>query len=627
MPSVETRSARTLKTLAVVGFDALVLPLALYLAFVLRLGDLWPAERLANALPLWALLQITALVLAFAAGIPSTKISTLDGRGYGKLAAITIALGVIGTAANLIMSMGVPRTVPAIFGLIYFCLLFVGRLLVDELVARARGSGGRRQRVAIYGAGSAGIQLQSAFRQSPEISVVAFADDDPKMQGVIIGGVRVSAPQRLRELAKRGKLDRILIAIPSAPRNRQAEIADDLADLPCPVQMLPGYVDLLISGSVVSGARPVNSTDLLGRSEVDLNIPEIRAAFAGTVAMVTGAGGSIGSELCRQLLSCGLKRLVLFEQSEYALFSIDRELKALADARGVELVAVLGSIRDAERVTETMRRHGVRTILHAAAYKHVPLVEANVLEGVLNNVFGTRTLAEAAREAGIDRFILVSTDKAVRPTNVMGGTKRMAEIVIQDLQKRAPDTKFAMVRFGNVLESSGSVVPIFREQIASGGPVTVTHPEMTRYFMTVPEAARLVLLAGSYAEGGEVYVLDMGQPIKIADMARRMIELSGHSVRDADTPDGDIEIVFTGPRPGEKLFEELLIGDNTLPTPHAKIQRALEDCPTQLEVASALQELQSAVASESVEAARAVLTRYAMVQPEDATKMPVSAAE
>lgn len=587
---------------------------------------MWHSDWLDTTILLWALLQGSALVLTVSLRIPSMKISALDQRDYARIALLALALVVIGTLANLAANQWVPRTVPAIFGLLYFLLLFVGRITASELRANQRAVHPNQIRVAIYGAGSAGIQLNSAFRQSNEIKVVAFVDDNPNLQGIIVGGVKVGPPSQLSALAEQGRINRVLVAMPSAPQARRTEIMENLRELPCEVQMLPGYVDLLTNGGLVSGERSVTAADLLGRSEVDLDIPEIHAAFCGTVAMVTGAGGSIGSELCRQLIELQPRRVVLFDSSEFALFSIERELQPVAERYGIELCPVLGSVGDAARVAQTIAKHNVRTILHAAAYKHVPLVEANVLEGVQNNIFGTRILAEAARKGGVERFILVSTDKAVRPANIMGGTKRMAEIVIQDLQKRSPEIKFAMVRFGNVLGSSGSVVPIFREQIASGGPVTVTHPEMTRFFMTVPEAARLVLLAGSYAEGGEVYVLDMGQPVRIADMARRMIELSGLTVRDAHALEGDIEIVFTGIRPGEKLYEELLIGDNTLPTPHPKIKRAQEDCPTQIEVAGALQDLHGSVLANAPETARAVLTRYAMVQPGYVSPIPTKVA-
>ncbi len=357
--------------------------------------------------------------------------------------------------------------------------------------------------------------------------------------------------------------------------------------------MLPSYVDLISGRS--AEMKTVSPDALLGCDKVALDVPDIAKAYAGRVVMVTGAGGSIGAELCRQILDCGPARIVLFEQSEFALYNIDLELCAKAEATRIGVVARLGSVTNPLRVAAVMREEAVEIVLHAAAYKHVPLVEKNELEGARNNVLGTQIVAAAAQAAGVERFILVSTDKAVRPTNIMGATKRMAEMVVQDLALRSNGTRYSMVRFGNVLGSSGSVLPLFQDQIRMGGPVTVTHPEVTRYFMTIPEAARLVLLAGAYSTGGDLFVLDMGQPVRILDIARRMIELSGGRVRDESNPDG-IEIQITGLRPGEKLYEELLIDPaNMIVTPHAKILRASEAGLSQIEVAGMLREIRSAI--------------------------------
>mgnify|MGYP000324285403 CR=1 FL=1 len=342
------------------------------------------------------------------------------------------------------------------------------------------------------------------------------------------------------------------------------------------VQVLPSYVDLMSGKGLADSLRTVAPDQLLGRDKVDLDTPEIAKTYAGRVVMVTGAGGSIGSELCRQLLNCNPARIVLFEQGEFQLYSIDQELQPEAKATGIPIVSRLGSVTNKARVAGVIAEEGVEIVLHAAAYKHVPLVEENELEGARNNVLGTQVVAEAAAEAKLERFILVSTDKAVRPTNIMGATKRMAELVVQDVQTRNAATKFAMVRFGNVLGSSGSVLPLFQKQIARGGPVTVTHKDVTRFFMTIPEAARLVLLAGAYAMGGDVFVLDMGEPQKIIDIARRMITLSGRQAKDSATGEGDIEIKVTGLRPGEKLYEELLIGDDVTGTEHERIMTANE---------------------------------------------------
>ncbi len=365
-----------------------------------------------------------------------------------------------------------------------------------------------------------------------------------------------------------------------------------------------GYTEISSGKARPNSVRPVSPEDLLGRNSVNLDLPDIAAAFAERSVLISGAGGSIGSELCRQVVSCGPRRIVLFELCEFALYSIDREIRPFAEQAGIEVASVLGSICDRARVKSVMLAHGVEIVLHAAAYKHVPLVEGNEIEGVKNNVFGTKVLAEVARDLRIDRFIMISTDKAVRPTNVMGATKRLAEMVVQQMQTRTRTTKFAIVRFGNVLGSSGSVIPLFSRQIAAGGPVTVTHPDVTRYFMTIPEAAGLVLLAGAYAQGGDLFVLDMGKPVKIMDLARRMIELSGLTVSDAGNPDGDIEISVIGLRPGEKLFEELLIDGVVLPTPHAKILRIEETCRSKIELARILGHMRSAIKVNSPDAIR-----------------------
>lgn len=358
----------------------------------------------------------------------------------------------------------------------------------------------------------------------------------------------------------------------------------------------------------MSDLRTVTPDALLGRDKVDLDIPDVAKAYAGRVVMITGAGGSIGSELCRQLIGTSPARIVLFERSELALYHIDRELRPIAQAAGIGVTARLGSVTDARRVTEVLQETGTEIVLHAAAYKHVPLVEENELEGVRNNVFGTQVVAEAAQVAGVERFILISTDKAVRPTNIMGATKRMAELVVQDLQTRSTYTKFSMVRFGNVLGSSSSVLPLFKQQIRRGGPVTVTDPDVTRFFMTIPEAARLVLLAGAYASGGDVFVLDMGKPVKILDIARRIIELSGRTVRENGI--GDISIEMIGMRPGEKLHEELLIDDDSLcATPHEKILRAEEVMLSEIEIVATLRDLRDVLEQGNVKQLRLLLQK------------------
>jgi len=602
---------RSMKISVVLALDSAAVLAAVLLASMLRLGDPWPEEILVGALPFAGTMLGLGLVAALAIGVPQIKLSALDLHAIGKIGLFTVILTIAGTALNAALTLGAPLSVPPIFGGLLFCLAIGWRLALHRLLCVLRDRSQHCIPVAVYGAGAAGMQLVSALNQSGEYTIVALVDDNPALRGVMISGHRVRSPATLESLARTGRIARILLAMPSVPKTVQRGIVRRLEGLPCEVQALPAYADIINNGGLATSLKPVSSDDLLGRDKVDLDIPEIVRAYRGKTVMITGAGGSIGSELCRQVLTCGARRIVLFERSEFALYSIDRELRPVAETMGVEVAAVLGSVTDQSRVERTLAAHGVEIVLHAAAYKHVPLVEANELEGVRNNVFGTQIVAEAARDAGVDRFILISTDKAVRPTNVMGATKRLAEMVIQDLQKRSAGTRFAMVRFGNVLGSSGSVIPLFQSQIAAGGPITLTHPDVTRFFMTMPEAARLVLLAGSFATGGDVFVLHMGKPVKIRDLALRMIELSGLTLRDAVNPDGDIAIEVTGLRPGEKLYEELLIGDNALlETPHPKILRAEEFCPSQLEIASILHELRTALQTGSADAARRQIERW-----------------
>lgn len=584
--------SRRQKRLILLVLDTCLVPVALYLAYGLRFGMVVPLEPTMAAWPLLLCLTFAAPVIALAFRLPWIKLAALDGSATVRLALAAASLGAIAMVVSYMLAIDGPRSVPIIFA----ALMFSGMLGARYLALALMSTPWRDQQgvpVAIYGAGVAGIQLASALRKSREVRPVVFVDDNPSLHGLIIAGLKVQPSEALRADIERHDIRRVLLAMPSQTEARQNAIAEQLRALNVEVQALPSYVDL-ISGKG-GELKTVEPDALLGRDKVDLDIPEIAKTYAGRVIMVTGAGGSIGSELCRQLLDCRPAGIVLFEQSEFALYEIDRELRPRAAEMGIAITTRLGSVTNAPRVKAVLHDEGVDIVLHAAAYKHVPIVEDNEIEGARNNVVGTQTVAEAARAAGVERFILVSTDKAVRPTNIMGATKRMAELVIQDMQTRSEDTRFAMVRFGNVLGSSGSVLPLFQRQIATGGPVTVTHQDVTRFFMTIPEAARLVLLAGAYATGGDVFVLDMGQPMKIMDIARRMIELSGARVKEHGGPDG-IEIKVTGLRPGEKLYEELLIDDDSLiGTPHSKILRAQEERLSQIEVAAMLKDLRRAV--------------------------------
>ena len=434
-------------------------------------------------------------------------------------------------------------------------------------------------RVVIYGAGEAGVNLATTISGRGKFSLVGFVDDSPALQGAVINGLEVHSPRSLPALINEFDVSRVLLALPSIRRRRRQQIINQLEKLPVHVQTMPDFNDLISGKARVDDIREVDIADLLGRDVVP-PVPELLdACIAGKSVMVTGAGGSIGSELCAQIVRLGAKKLILLELSEVSLYRIDQQLCEIVEHESldVQIVPLIGSVHHKNRVKEVLTAYSVDTVYHAAAYKHVPLVEHNMIEGIHNNVFGTLHTAEAALEAGVDSFVLISTDKAVKPTNVMGATKRFAELALQGLSQQSAGTVFSIVRFGNVLESSGSVVPLFREQIRNGGPVTVTHPDIYRYFMTIPEAASLVLQAGSMAKGADVFVLDMGQPVRISDLAEKMIHLMGLTVRDEDNPEGEIEIQYTGLRPAEKLFEELLIGDNVSGTEHRRIMRAEED--------------------------------------------------
>jgi FlaA1/EpsC-like NDP-sugar epimerase len=431
----------------------------------------------------------------------------------------------------------------------------------------------------IFGAGGAGVQTAYALTVAGQYVLMGFVDEDPAKIGRSINGLQVYSPEQVPLVVARQGVTDILLALPSVSRQRRNAIIENLRALPVHIRTLPGMADLASGRVTVQDFRELDVEDLLGRDPVPPDAALLARNLAGKTVLVTGAGGSIGSELCRQIVRERPRQLLLLDHSEFALYTIHQELQALSPGQEVELVPLLGSVTHETRLQEICLHYKPHTVYHAAAYKHVPMVESNPAEGIYNNVFGTLNMARVAQKSGVASFVLISTDKAVRPTNVMGASKRMAELVLQALatQSGADGTCFGMVRFGNVLGSSGSVVPLFRKQLAAGGPLTVTHPEVTRYFMTIPEAAQLVLQAGAMATGGDVFVLDMGEPVKIIDLARRMVELSGMSVRDKDRPDGDIEIVITGLRPGEKLYEELLIGDNPAPTAHLRIMKAHED--------------------------------------------------
>ena len=528
---------------------------------------------------------------------------TLIVVGLQSTLVVTAIVMAIGAFAGI---MSAPIRVGIVFWAFSLILVVGGRLAARMFLSRRNAN---REAVIIYGAGSGGAQLVSALVSGDDYLPVAIVDDKAELHGKRIHGLRVHSPERLEQLVTERGATGVLLAIPSASRRHRRQVLQRLSEFPVHVQTMPEIRDIVSGKASLDDIREVDVEDLLGRNPVPPNPELMVACIKGKVVMVTGAGGSIGSELCYQILKLAPERLVLFELSEAALYSVERKIRRHAQKKGIDcdIVALLGSVHHEHRVREVINAFEVKTVYHAAAYKHVPIVEHNVFEGIHNNVFGTLYTARAAIDGGAESFVLISTDKAVNPSNVMGATKRFAELVLQALNSQSNATKLSMVRFGNVLESSGSVVPLFKEQIRKGGPVTVTHRDIIRYFMTIPEAAQLVIQAGSMATGGDVFVLDMGKPVKILDLAKRMINLMGMTVRDAEHPEGDIEIEFVGLRPAEKLYEELLIGSNVAGTGHPRIMRADEDCLTMDVVTDLLDQLRQASRDLDYEQARKVL--------------------
>lgn len=586
--------------------DVFLVWVALWLAFVVRLGF----DEINNFFRAHLWLFLSAPVVAIPMFVRFGMYRAVM-RYFGNDALIAIVKAV--TLSALVLALVVylysnheavvPRSI--VFNYWWLSLIMIGGLrlgmrqyflgdwftAVQYIPFASRGDS--LPKVAIYGAGAAGNQLVAALRMGRLMRPVAFIDDDSSIAGRVISGLQVYKPKYIKQMIDETGAEDLLLAIPSSSRARRREILGFLEGFPLHVRSVPGFMDLASGRVKVDDIQEVDVADLLGRDAVPAQEELLERCIKGRVVLVTGAGGSIGSELCRQILSSSPKTLLLFEHSEFNLYSIlsELELRVTRESLRVNLLPILGSVRNQDKLLDVMRGWHVDTVYHAAAYKHVPMVEHNIAEGVLNNVIGTLNTAQAALQSGVENFVLISTDKAVRPTNVMGSTKRLAELVLQALSSelapvlfndasnvsRVNKTRFTMVRFGNVLGSSGSVIPLFHKQIKSGGPLTVTHPKITRYFMTIPEAAQLVVQAGSMGQGGDVFVLDMGEPVKIVELAEKMIHLSGLSIRSDKNPHGDIAVEFTGLRPGEKLYEELLIGDNVESTRHPMIMRANED--------------------------------------------------
>jgi FlaA1/EpsC-like NDP-sugar epimerase len=598
--------ARPLKQAILVVLDSLLIVGAIWGSLALRLGEPWPDEFVR----LWWLTPVAIL-----ASVPMLWLLGLY-REVTRYSAPSLLKQVVqGTAVSTLLlalvmywvgEPSAPRSLPVLYFLVAAPLILGLRWSIREVLTRVTRQ--TSEPVVIYGGGVAGTRLLNALGSMGRYRPIAVVDDNPKRHRTRIGGVPIIAPTAIPSLVEKRGVRLVLLAIPSLTPQRRRAILERLLEIPVAVRSVPPLQELLSERASYNDLREIVIEDLLGRETVSPDRELLGQAVAGHNVLITGAGGSIGSELSRQCVAHGARRVVLFERSEHALFTIEQELRASANDRGCQLVAVLGDVLDRSRVEQACRAFAIETVFHAAAFKHVPLVERNVTEGIANNTLGTRSAAEAAEAAGVHRFVLISTDKAVRPTNVMGASKRLAELVLQAFARRGSKTLFTMVRFGNVLGSSGSVVPIFRRQIAKGGPVTVTHPDVIRYFMTIPEAAQLVMQVAGLAQGGEVYLLDMGEPVRITDLAKRMIRLAGKSFRSPGSADG-IEIKFTGLRPGEKLLEELLIDSTADPTPHRAIFRAREPSVAWTDLAALLAPMAEACAQGDTNAVRELLAK------------------
>jgi len=600
---------RSAKRLVVVALDIFLALLATWISYTLRLdqphwpsGAQWWVYFLAPVLsiPIFVRFGLYRAIFRYTgqAALQATGLAVLL---YGGLLSVIL----LWTQWPM-----VPRSLGVLQPLVFLFLVGASRAVARFWLADLGRVGAQMDgRLLIYGAGAAGVQTAAALHLSPQYALIGFVDDDATKIGRSVNGVPVIGPTEITAVVASQGVTDILLALPSVSRDRRNAILESLRHLPVHVRTLPGLSDLASGRVTIQDFRELDVEDLLGRDPVPPDIALLAKNLTDKVVLVTGAGGSIGGELTRQILLQRPRQLLLFDHNEFGLYAIHQELLDVCAALGLrlDLVPLLGSVANPDRLAAVCATYRPYTVYHAAAYKHVPMVEDNPGEGILNNVFGTLNMAQAALASGVAHFVLVSTDKAVRPTNVMGASKRMAELVLQAMAAGMPRTCFCMVRFGNVLGSSGSVVPLFRRQLASGGPLTVTHTEVTRYFMTIPEAAQLVLQAGAMAEGGDVFVLDMGEPVKIMDLARRMVELSGLRVRNALQPDGDIEITVTGLRPGEKLYEELLIGDNPTPTAHPRIMKAHEDHLKWSQLEPHLRVLRRAAETNDVPAIKSVL--------------------
>lgn len=597
---------RTQKRLIFLFVDAALLPIVFVFTIAVQSSNMAERSSPTNLLIQLAILFGLAALFTTYLKIPSIRLRDYEIRAAGKTAQLAVVLSLAFMATGKLLGMDYSIGTIVVFGNSYFLFAVTSRVVMLKILEMVYRKGHPRERLIVYGAGQTGMNFAKAIQNNPRFEVMTFADDNPAIQNVAIDGVPIAHPSQIPHIAKIKRARKLILAMPSLSFARQIALKRRFEKFGISVLTPSDFASLTKDKDLERIFSLSDHQQLLGRDKVDHKVTEFGDSYRGKTILVTGAGGTIGSELCRQLLSCEPRQIILLDNSELALYNADMDISSFATELGIEVIPVLGSVNDSRLVTSVFEDRSVDVVFHAAAYKHVPMVEINSLTGLDNNVLGTATVAKAAHDALVERFILVSSDKAVRPTNVMGASKRMAELIVQDQAARS-QTVFSMVRFGNVLGSSGSVVPLFRNQIAQGGPVTVTHTEVTRYFMTVQEASRLVLMAGSFAEGGEVYVLDMGEPVEIYNLAKRMIEATGCSVKSPENPNGDIEILTTGLRIGEKMHEELLLGKGNITTPHSKIFCAKEKSLSELEIASALKAIRHAIATSDRSAALEIL--------------------
>ncbi len=601
---------RLYKQLIMLSFDVLMLLFSIWISFALRLGEPWPIKDFMG--PNWwifILIPAIAIPLFIKFGLYRAVLQYMGLKVFTtSFQAITITSLIVGFVMMIFREADLPRSVIFIFWFVSNTLVITSRFFFKGILYSWDNFVNNRKAVIIYGAGREGAQLIESLRKSHDYAPVAFIDDNKTKQGTIINYTQVYALKDLRKIIKKKKAMMLLLAIPSMSKIKKKELLKKLSKYPVEVKVLPS-ISSIVNGEVsIDSIKKVKVEDILGRNPVEPKKSLLKKNILGKNVMITGAGGSIGSELCRQILDLSPKKIILFDHSEFNLYSIHHELSQTR--KRAKIIPVLADVTDSKKVTKIIQEEEIDTIYHAAAYKHVPMVEANAVEGVYNNAFGTYNVAIAAYKNDVENFVLISTDKAVRPTNIMGASKRFSELILQGLSKKNHiNTCFSMVRFGNVLDSAGSVVPLFRAQIKNGGPVTVTHRDVTRYFMSIPEAVQLVLQAGAMAKGGDVFVLDMGEPIKILDLAYRMVHLSGLTPIDEENPDGDVKIKLTGLRPGEKLYEELLIGDDVVQSSHSRIMQATEIDLEWIEIENSIKIIQKAHDEHDEESVRSLLLK------------------